>query len=559
MSIYSILNQIKTGDIVLPAIQRDFVWSEDKVIKLLDSVMRGYPIGIALLWETYEDVQYRCFTDNYEGDTVHDFNDNGKKRKLKIVLDGQQRLQSLYIALYGKMEGRLLYFDLLSGQESDELSDDQFEFKFSTVEKAGDLNQKGDGERPSHFRRVNELFSMRAAEQQKLAKDIASKLSLSDADQLRLQLNLARFKEAFSTDENILLALTIDENLPKDAEDRKSEAAVLEIFFRINQQGTRLSRSDLVFSLLKLNWKESAEGLPKFVESLNKGNSFEIDNDFVIRCLMAVSELGTKFDLEQLRNKQKIDKLRGNFTKCCNAIQAAVDFAVQECKCQSSTLIGGPNTLVPFVFYLFHAKNHEVKNSQLQATKKAFYLLAFAKPFSRYGESRLSKFIRKELIPLRQSHDDSFPFRRVVDRVKQWEHIDQFDERLLQSNVHLALHLIQGLSGAQVQYTRNEPQVDHIFPRSVLKDKQFDDSEINHFGNFWILAKGKNQNKTNKPPAEYFHDVDDSVLKKALIDRELLEYKFFRKFLKERKGKMVERLKDELNFSDADFQVAEDV
>src|SRR5437879_5848052 len=67
MSIYGLLNQIKSGDIVLPAIQRDFVWSEEKVTRLLDSVMRGYPIGITLLWETYDDVQYRHFVENYEG------------------------------------------------------------------------------------------------------------------------------------------------------------------------------------------------------------------------------------------------------------------------------------------------------------------------------------------------------------------------------------------------------------------------------------------------------------------------------------------------------------
>src|SRR5437879_1502317 len=271
---------------------------------------------------------------------------------------------------------------------------------------------------------------------------------------------------------------------------------------------------------------------------------------------MDVSELGTKFDLEQLRNKQKIDKLKANFDKCCDAIRAAVDFAMHECKCQSSTLVGGLNTLVPFVFYLFHAKKHEIKNSQLHAVKKAFYLLAFARPLSRYGESRLWTFIRKELVPLAQRNDETFPFKRLVDRVKQWEHIEAFDERLVQSNVYLALHIVQGRSGAQVQYTRNEPQVDHIFPRSVLREKEFDESEINHFGNFWILAKGKNQNKTNKPPAEYFEDVHESVLKKALIDRDLLEYRSYRRFLIERKERIIDNLKKELEFSDSDFQLA---
>ncbi len=57
MSIINLLNQIKNEEIVLPAIQRDFVWPEEKVVRLLDSIMRGYPIGIALLWETYFDLQ----------------------------------------------------------------------------------------------------------------------------------------------------------------------------------------------------------------------------------------------------------------------------------------------------------------------------------------------------------------------------------------------------------------------------------------------------------------------------------------------------------------------
>lgn len=56
-----LLNQVSDEDVVLPAIQRDFVWSEEQTETLLDSIMRGYPIGIALLWETYNDIQYRLF------------------------------------------------------------------------------------------------------------------------------------------------------------------------------------------------------------------------------------------------------------------------------------------------------------------------------------------------------------------------------------------------------------------------------------------------------------------------------------------------------------------
>jgi uncharacterized protein with ParB-like and HNH nuclease domain len=80
-TVINLLNQIKQEEVVLPAIQRDFVWPQDKVLRLLDSVMRGYPIGIALLWETYLDIQYRQFSEAFHPGRIHDFKDNKKKKK----------------------------------------------------------------------------------------------------------------------------------------------------------------------------------------------------------------------------------------------------------------------------------------------------------------------------------------------------------------------------------------------------------------------------------------------------------------------------------------------
>ena len=83
--------------------------------------------------------------------------------------------------------------------------------------------------------------------------------------------------------------------------------------------------------------------------------------------------------------------------------------------------------------------------------------------------------------------------------------------------------------------------------------KEYQEPEINHFGNFWILAKGKNQNKSDKHPAEFFSDVSDNEIRRAIIDREMLDYRRFSTFLKDRSEKMVETIKKRLDFSDADF------
>jgi hypothetical protein len=148
-------------------------------------------------------------------------------------------------------------------------------------------------------------------------------------------IQLARFDEMLTKDINVLKVSTIDENLVHDSPDRKSEADVLEIFVRVNREGTPLQRSDLIFSMLKLNWRESAENLPEFLRAINRGNSLEIDEDFVIRCLLAVSDLGAKLNIDLFRKKSTID-VQANFEQCCDAIRSTVDFTTNQCSCFES-------------------------------------------------------------------------------------------------------------------------------------------------------------------------------------------------------------------------------
>lgn len=569
-SVITLLNQIKKNEIVLPAIQRTFVWDSKRIFKLLDSIMRGYPIGIVLMWETYNDIQYRFFMRDYRSETLFTYSDNPQNRRLRLVLDGQQRLQSLYVALFGTYEGISLYFDVLSGKESDDVSEQKFIFTFSEQRDMEESNayvreqlkkpidKTGKGFELYHCMKVSELFTMSLKDKDRLKQRLSEELHLSEDDRLRLSLNLAQLDEALTKNENILKVSVIDENLPDKSQDRKSESDVLEIFVRTNTAGMELTRSDLVFSMLKLNWRESATALPDFVRSVTTGNDFHLDNDFVIRSLFAVSNLGTKFDLNLLRRKSNVAKLQGNFQPCCDAIRATLDFVQQDCWCQSSDLVGGDTTMIPFVYYLFHTKDHFVPNEQIPNVRKSFYLFAFAKPFSRYADSRLWGFIRDELKPLAEEHDSTFPLQAALEWVAYWERIRAFDVELLQRNIPLALHLVQHRSGAKVKYERNSPQIDHIFPRSQLRDQGFGEAERNNFANFWILAKGKNQNKSAQHPAKYFADVPDDELERALISREYLDYRRYTTFLKARSDAILEKVRNTLKIREKDFKPLEE-
>ncbi len=228
MSIVSLLNQVKNNEIVLPATQRQFVWSEKQILKLLDSIMRGYSIGITLIWETYENIQFREFVSDYSGDNLLAFLNNTRKRKIKLVLDGQQRLQSLFIALYGSLDGRNLYFDILSGNNNDDLSEPIYLFYFGAEDESREWNSEskrqanltGDDKiedyEPAWFIKVSDLFKMSASEKKSLARKVKQDLMLSDDDVDRLSMNLEKFDDAFFKQENILRASIIDENLPHD-------------------------------------------------------------------------------------------------------------------------------------------------------------------------------------------------------------------------------------------------------------------------------------------------------------------------------------------------------
>jgi hypothetical protein len=313
------------------------------------------------------------------------------------------------------------------------MADDRFLFEFMTRQQAEERNKQTlddlepgkDREKPPEWWiSVRELFVMGAGQKWDYTKQTAHRLQLSDDEHQLVQRNLDTFNEVLTRDSNILKLSTIDENLPNDSPYRKSEADVLEIFVRINREGTPLSRSDLIFSMLKLSWKESAEGLPEFVNAVNQGNSFDLDTDFVVRCLFAVSELGGRLDLDLLRNKRNVEALQTNFDKCCDAIRATVDFVQNQCKCQSSGLLGSANMLVPIVYYFFHLPKHEVPNDQVERLRTSVYLLGLAQPFSRYSEGRIGNFVRSELQPLAESSDPTFPLEATVNRVRRWENIE---------------------------------------------------------------------------------------------------------------------------------------
>jgi len=552
VSIFQLINDIDAGEIVLPAIQRDFVWDEERIYLLFDSILRGYPVGIALLWETYEPIQYRKFSRDHVPGEIHEFLDNNRGKRLRLVLDGQQRLSSLFVALRGTFDHKRLYFDILSGSASDDHSEQKYLFSFTNRSIANQRNADyASGKSKSYWLLLSEIVGQHPAEIIKIRNEISEKLDLSPEDRLRLEINFSVLQYSLAENGEIIKTQTIDDKLPANDQRRKSAFDVLEIFVRVNTQGVVLRRSDLIVSMLRLYWQEASTLLPKFLQEVNRGNSLAIDNDFVIRCMFAVAGLGTRLDFELLRKKSNVDAIRSTYERCFSAVRSAVDFARNECQIDSPRLIGGISTLVPFVYYLARTNGANFPRNSKASAKQSLILFALSKTFTQHSESRTGAFIRDYLTNLDAT--SRFPYDLCVEYVYSKTSFGAFDHRLISNNVDLSLSVIQRLSGGRVHHAGNLPEIDHIFPQSILRDKEVDEQDINDIGNLWILPRNMNRNKSAKAPKVFLEEVDEKILQAAGIDRNSLVYGSFKPFVRRRRDWMLEQIGKATGLDDTVF------
>jgi hypothetical protein len=553
MSIFELVNEIDNGDIVLPAIQRDFVWDEERIELLFDSIFRGYPVGIILLWETYHEIQFRTFSREHVPGAIHRFEENKKSKRIKLVLDGQQRLSSIFVGLRGTFDGQRLHYDILSGRESDDHSEVKYRFQFLSDSEAQASNrvsmsasgtpQKRESKPPSHWMRLSEVIGRNPRDIMKLRNDLAQALNLSAEDKLRMELNIQTAGYALSENSEILKTQTIDSKLPANDEKRKSAFDILEIFVRVNTQGMTLRRSDLIVSMLRLYWPEASVLLPRFLKEVNESTNLNMDNDFVIRCMFSTAGIGTRLDFELLRKKSNVEKIQSTYRPCFDAIRSTIDFVRADCGIDSGRLLGGINTMVPFVHYLFYAPKHGFPKAAKADARRALFLFAFAKTFTQHAESRTGAAIKEWLPAAEQiAKGAALSFNAAAEFVAWRAKFDLSVDRLFGNNVELALALLQRRTGGKIQLSTNLPEMDHIFPRSELEGKDFEHSEINDLGNLWILPRGMNRNKSAKHPREYLKDIEDAVLQTAKIDRNFLDYRSFSKFVRNRRERIAETL-----------------
>jgi hypothetical protein len=511
-SLFNLIQVINKG-VYLPHIQRPFVWEEDQMLKLFDSLMRNYPIQTLLFWKTKDEIKARKFMEEveWEPDLSDYYEPNVSKAGIEktFVLDGQQRLQTLFATFAGAIKGssgeRLeAYFDTSTGEA---VSDDGllYTLKFSKDAlsrpwyRVADLVGKD-------AQRVSEELS----EEMNDCLDVADEAFPPDkqpesadqkARQKRVRRNFGQLVSLLREDKHFWI-----QELDGVA-NSYTYATVLDIFVRVNSGGTKLDASDLMFAAMKEGWDEIEEAIEETTELLNSTN-IGFDKTFPLKCLLVVHGRGAEASAEKFTGpagSELLADMKAGWDRAEAAFQELRDFLKSDLKVYAEKVVRSHNSFIPLFDYLYF---NPKPNERSRALMRGYYYKA--QLFGWYSQGT-DKIINGLHSVVGQPFSSGFPMRSIKDyfgsrgyttELQKW-HLEQTRLRFLLLNLVYVDQM--GSSPFDVKYKGNEPHIDHIYPRHALSTKLgLGSGEVNTLGNYRFVGATDNIRKRAELPDSYF-------------------------------------------------------
>ena len=525
--IYDVVKDIK-DNYRLPSIQRSFVWEEERICKLMDSLMNDYPIGSFLVWKPNLELKIRTrkFVEDYKTGERFISEDEVSESPPYLVLDGQQRLQSLFLAFFGKYNGKYLYFKMDSDPDNEE-NDLRYIFEFKSPQKVDD----------PHWMKVGELIDI---EIPKISSFVDSKFK-DDSEKIkeRIKENIAKFIQVFKIEERIHIQ-DVKEDLPYND--------VLEVFIRVNSGGIILTKSDLLFSTVILHSPEMEKNFVEVVDELNGNGEYDFNTDFLIKTSFVLLDRGAKYDIKKLKDGTFIKNLEENFEKIRKALLSTIQFLKTDAKILSKRFLKSDLALIPIVDFIYRQPHQQLPEGQAAKLRQYLYMSFFIRFYS-YGPDGKLDVIHKKIKESKPI--TNFPIDDIRKYMEERTGITyDFSETMLY-DLDLVLNIIQD-GVYEIPKKRGwSLERDHIFPRSILEKKGFPEELINNIGNLRLINKTRNVLKSNSLPGENieFYGSEDYELKQLFIKaRNNLTEETFSNFVQKRKDMIYDKVRKFLGF-----------
>lgn len=510
MRITDILNQIDTGHIALPEFQRGYVWNREQVRGLFASLYRGYPIGGLLVWSTeLKSVAQRGMDSSLSGN-------------LDLLLDGQQRITTLYGVVRGKAPK---FFD----GNAQTFTGLQFHIEAEEFAFYQPMKMKND----PLWIDVTELMQKGSAG---LGKYIAA---LSQDPMLSPKLGdyIGRLGQ-------LLGILTIELHIEKVTGQEKTLEVVVEIFNKVNSGGTKLSQGDLALARICAEWSDARDTMKvKLKEWSDAGYSFNLD--WLLRSVNTVLTGEAKFtflhDTTATEIQEGLKRAIKHIDTCLNMIDGRLGL-------DHDQVFFGRFGIPVMVRYL------DMRSSTMTAQERDKLLFWFVQAgmWGRFSGSTES-YIDQDLAALEGQGDG---LNRLLEQLRLWHgslrvEPGHFTGWSLGARFYPVLYLMTRMGSAMDWGTglplragllgkMNCLEVHHIFPKAQLYKHNYMKSQVNAVANFCFLTKNTNLSISDRLPEDYFPEVEKAhpgALRSQWIpnDPELWKVENFETFLEARK------------------------
>ena len=574
ITISNAIENIDNNRLLLPAIQREFVWSNTKIELLFDSIMRNYPISSFLFWQVEGDTKnqykYYGFLKNYREryQTHNEEYDTSGANDFMAVLDGQQRLAALYVGMKGSYAYKLprlwwddneysiptrhLYLNINRGLVEEE-DGRIFNFQFLT-------QHEYNSEKENWFK-VGDILNLRNI------FEFNKFLDTHDYKKNEFTYQtLSRLQESIHTDRIINYFLEKDQNLDK----------ALNIFIRINSGGEPLDFSDLLMSIAIANWtkKDARKEINQLVDEI-RDKGFFISKDLILKTFLMLYSGDIKFRVTNF-SKSNAKQFEDKWDEIKSAIHSTFDL-VKSFGFSDNTLTS-KNAVIPLTYYLYHKgiytdfckrKSHETDRDVIN---KWLHIVLIKRIFGGQADAMQAKIRGVFTEDVSKYHvKDSiieFPHELIVKELKgttkDMAFDDDYIEKLLltQKDDPLCFSILAVLY-PYLDYRNGDFHKDHIFAESYFTKKKLksigisDDQmefflnpeNYNSILNLQLLDSNENKSKQDMELKDWVkkESAQKRLTQKEFCDRhlipEIFELEEFQNFVATRKTKLKELLR----------------
>ena len=552
ITIYEALENIKNGKYVMPAFQRQYVWSMEQIEKLWDSILLDYPIATFLFWHVDDDnVSWDTYFCNFLSEVTFDSRKQADSVNYELssinvnltdtaVLDGQQRLTSLFLSLYGqayirqkharkKIAGGTVVKLLIElnknrlAVDEEEYNSKKFDIRFA--ERIGKLS-------PTQFEVKNILdpqFREDSTMEQAIEKAIVN-VPPESKEYARGILNQL-YRKIFV--EKLIRYTKIKDMKQDDA---------LEMFVRFNSGGKALKKHEITMSILEAYWPSAKTEFGKVLEGPYAG----FGTDFIVRAALMLYGDVVKSNI----NKQIAEDLKNHWQEFKKALRN-LETVLKSMKIEVSRFANSWNVLLPIIYFIYYNPEYEKNLEGIRA-----YLVR-AVLFTYFQSGTTSKLQQMK------SSINSYNYEITVDMMEN----QISDLRVTDGKIDDILNAEKGSRVAgevlyflgldwinkNYKYEQDHLHPDERFNRTNPVSVPMEEwnkwrSNRNRLPNLHLLEGRQNASKNDMRLVDYYNDMNDEqkavFRKEALIpDGVSLELEHFGEFYEKRKALLMDKIR----------------